>query len=147
MLENQPSRTKSAPDGLRNETENRRFSRYLSQSTESITIPLPGMAAVLRHSSGLGSAVVPIAVGRVSRPTSSRIRSYGFSLGFARAQKGQAGKCLAGRQTPHAGRTRSHESPSSLLQSPKPSQQKKCRPGQRRIIQVELHTGMQEQPQ
>ena len=55
---------------------------------------------------GLGSAIVPIAVGRVSRPTPSPIDSCEFLLGLA-AKRRQSGMCLAGRQTPRAGRTRS----------------------------------------
>ena len=44
---------------------------------------------------GLGSAIVPVAVGRVSRPTSSPIPSCGFFLGLA-ALKEKAGRNVFG---------------------------------------------------
>jgi len=55
-----------------------------------------------------GSAIVPIAVGRVPRPTPCPIGSCGLFPGST-AKRRQAGMCLAGRQTRRAGRTRSPE--------------------------------------
>ena len=53
------------------------------------------------------SATVPIAVGRVSRPTPALIPSSGFIPGLAALQEKAAGMCLAGRQTRRSGRPRS----------------------------------------
>jgi hypothetical protein len=71
----------------------------------------------LRRQGFRGSATVPVAVGCVPRPTFFKYPRYESFPNLCGPASRQARMCLAGRQTPRAGRTRSPKNSARAIRS------------------------------